>query len=219
MSGDRTKRILGAIVWGGGGISTLLIAAAQISPEDAGSHLSGWAKRLGFSRIPQWLAATGADRIATVIGIAVAVIAIGSLAAWLVARRQQSARSVPTTAPPTDAVQAEMISLPEAARLLYEHAREKAPTWGRAAEGLSGWKNDHMADGSPQDILDWMATYISGKMSFYGSRPPSARRELIAEKSGHFEDGGLIYKTDRHVYTDLAISKRDVPKLLEMLTE
>lgn len=68
--------------------------------------------------------------------------------------------------------------------------------------------------------LAWMAAYIRGQdVLMFGTRPPSARKEIIEEKNGHFEDGALVYKTHRNVYTALAIKRSDSQKLLSRLIE
>lgn len=104
----------------------------------------------------------------------------------------------------------EFIPLPEAARIFYEHSREKATLWARAAEQLSNGKTR----GSPEEILDWIATYIQGKIPIFGSRPPSERQELIADRHGQFESGALIYKTHDQTYTALAIRRHDLQKVI-----
>ncbi len=138
-----------------------------------------------------------------------------SLSEWL--RRRENEEEVRPLVPhnPTIVGTDELIPLPDAARLLYENARENNELVARAAERLSGSKNGEIASGEPDDILDWMAQYAKGKAAIYGSRPPSAKIELIPDKDGRFESGALIYKTTSHTYTSLAIAKRDVLRIME----
>lgn len=109
----------------------------------------------------------------------------------------------------------EMVPLADAARLLYERAREKKSIWAHAAERLSGSKNGEISQGEPDEILDWMATYMHSKAVIYGCRPPSAKIERIDDKHGQFECGALIYKTSAHAHTGLEIAKHDVLRLME----
>jgi len=62
--------------WVFAGLGALLIAAAEISPEQAVSNLSGWAIFLGISDVPGWLASDSADTWGMVIGI---IVVLGSL--------------------------------------------------------------------------------------------------------------------------------------------
>ena len=114
--------------------------------------------------------------------------------------------------------EADFIPLPDAARLVYEGARKRNRLIAMQAERVSGvTDNGGMTNGSPEDILDFMATYMGNKAQIYGTRPPSDRKELIAATEvarSHFESGALILKNDRHVYTSLETTKSDLSKIL-----
>lgn len=116
----------------------------------------------------------------------------------------------------------DLIHLAEGAKLVYELARAKARLLATAAERMSGSKNGRITDGTPEDVLDYMATYIGGKARIFGSRPPSEKRELTPAsevRAGHFESGGLILKNDRHIFTGLAVSKKDIQTMLAHLEQ
>jgi hypothetical protein len=114
----------------------------------------------------------------------------------------------------------DLIPLADAAKSLYEFARVKGSLLATAAEQISGSNNGNIVAGTPEDVLDYMATYIGGKACIFGARPPSDKRELIQEeevKRGAFESGALILKTNRHVFTDLAVARRDMQALVSYL--
>jgi hypothetical protein len=114
----------------------------------------------------------------------------------------------------------DLTPLVDAARMLYEVARERKKLLATAAEKMSGNENGRMVSGTPEDILDYIATYIGGKgVQMYGARPPSEKLEIIPadeSKGGAFESGALVLKA-RNVYADVCISKRDLYRLLAAL--
>jgi len=108
--------------------------------------------------------------------------------------------------------------LPEAARLLYEDAREHRTLLASASERLGGQR-------SPEEILDYMATYIVGDVPILGVRPPSTRREIIEPlmaRTGTFSGGAaLLVLRDRAKtpFQDLRVRRRDLRRLRRELRE
>jgi hypothetical protein len=107
------------------------------------------------------------------------------------------------------------ISLAVAARIAYERLR--GTLWGKAAERLS------LPAGSPEGILEYMATAISKEAVIYGCRPPSTKLEPIDEKEfqhGNITDGGkaLNYFGEKsYRYTDLSIGRRELRKAIKRM--
>ena len=104
------------------------------------------------------------------------------------------------------------IQLNKAARIAYEEARASGSVWAHAAERLSG--RGRIGPGSPDDILNYLATYIAGKVQIYGERPPSTRPEAIDRTrapQGRFVGGAieLHFDDDNSVFMNLKVSKKD----------
>lgn len=79
------------------------------------------------------------------------------------------------------------IYMKEAARKLYEASKAGKIPFGEASERLSGWSNDKLSQGSPEDILHWWAGHISKELPVYGQRPPSSIfKEIPRSDVKHF---------------------------------
>jgi hypothetical protein len=59
-----------------GAISTVVAFGAEVGPGDMVSNLSQWIEFIGIKSVPWWLASLEADRYATFIGVAVALICL-----------------------------------------------------------------------------------------------------------------------------------------------
>lgn len=101
------------------------------------------------------------------------------------------------------------VALPVAARIAYEEARAHDTIWAHAAERLA-------VDKTPDGILDYVASYISGEAQVYGRRPPSTRLESVARlraQSGTFYGGAKLLRLRDGVHTefsDLQVSRKDL---------
>jgi|SRR6266702_8345359 len=111
------------------------------------------------------------------------------------------------------------LSMNQAAIRLYEESRAADSIWATAAEHLGGKGLNKRS--SPDEILDWMATFIAGKVPIYGKRPPSTRTELIKDadrKNGFFERGATRFRflvdADRTVFTDVEVAERDLESVI-----
>lgn len=143
-------------------------------------------------------------------------------------------RIVPTTAQQQlvadgkardDSAASEFISMKEAAINLYTESRGKAHQLAAIAESMSGWKSGRLTDGSPEDILNYMATYIAfcKKIAVRGKRVPSTATEQISwddVRASRFVDGATklehIYNNSIY-FTDLAIKSDDLNDLIAQL--
>ena len=104
--------------------------------------------------------------------------------------------------------------LPEAARMFYEASKAgKLPTiYAHASEKLSGLTdNNTFVSGSPENILEWWAGYLSKRLPIYGTRPPSTKHKEIPERDVNkfsFSEGAEKLKdptNDNVFYTNLTV--------------
>ena len=146
---------------------------------------------LGFQFLNYQSSTWGLALIAGALGLGIYVAA--EVCLWLVPR-----------------VRLSLIPLPEAAASLYEQARMRGSMWARVAERLSG---PNISDGSPDDVLNWVATWIVGRAEIQGIRPPSKSRETIRERHGNFESGAQHYRTNGHFFTELAVKRSDLRRI------
>lgn len=72
------------------------------------------------------------------------------------------------------------ITMKDAAVRFYGEARTSKFIMAQAAEEMSG---ANITNGSPDDILDYMATYMAKKIPIYGRKDPSQHREKISSES------------------------------------
>ena len=120
---------------------------------------------------------------------------------------------------------AAFISMKDAATKLYTESRVRRHRLASLAENLSGWSGEGITSGTPEDILDYMATYIasSRKVPLFGKRVPSTVVELISWKDVRactFTDGATkLEKTNNNatVYINLSIQASDLEKLVQEL--
>lgn len=208
------KRIWSFCLWGSGVIGGLIVAAAQVSFDEASSNIASWLKAVGVADVPAVFSSASTDGYATLIGVVLLLVTAGAAAAHLIGRKRR--QNIPAIPAGSVVDKSELIALPEAAQLLYEHARKKAPSYARMSESASG---SHLTNGSPDEILDWMAMYISERVRVFGCRPPSAKPELIENKHGEFEDGALIYKTHNQTYNTLSVRRHDLQSVISMMDE
>lgn len=209
------KRIWSFCLWGSGVIGGLMVAAAQVSFDEASSNIASWLKAGGVADIPAAFSSASTDGYATLIGVVLLLVAAGAAAAHLIGRKRTQ-QNIPVLASGSVFDKSELIALPEAAQLLYEHARERAPRYARTSEGASG---SHMTAGSPDEILNWMAMYIGERVRVFGCRPPSAKLVLVDDKHGEFESGALIYKTHNQTYNALSVRRHDLQSVISMMDE
>jgi hypothetical protein len=93
------------------------------------------------------------------------------------------------------AEQDQFVSMTEAAILAYEEARKAGSIWAYAAEKLGAKGMD--GSSSENEILNYMATFIAGKIPIYGAHPPSRNIEEIDEaetKHGRFKNGASEFR-------------------------
>jgi hypothetical protein len=120
---------------------------------------------------------------------------------------------------------AAFISMRDAATKLYTESRVRGHRLASIAENLSGWSGEGITSGTPEDILDYMATYIasSRKVPLFGKRVPSTVVELISSKDLRactFTDGATKLERNNNndtVYIDLAIEATNLEKLVQEL--
>jgi hypothetical protein len=110
------------------------------------------------------------------------------------------------------------IPLSDAAGITLEEARLCRSILADAAERLG-------PDKSPDEVLDYIATYIAKHSNIWGKRRPSTKIELIGpkqSKNGTFSDAGsmLSFRDPNHaVFTDLQIDRADLQRVLRELRE
>ena len=111
------------------------------------------------------------------------------------------------------------MSMTEAATIVYEEARKAGSIWSYAAERLGG--RGLNLESSSNEILNYMAQFISGEVQLYGCRPPSRlmRRPIAAERlHGTFENNATEYRFllgKSPTYSDLKIKRTDMDVLIE----
>lgn len=111
----------------------------------------------------------------------------------------------------------------DAATELYTYARGKQHLLAHFAEEMSGWKHGSLTDGSPDDILDYAATYIAfcKRVPLVGKRAPSTNFEAISfdeVRRCRFVDGAKKLERTHNesiYYLDLAVKKDAFKDLME----
>lgn len=118
------------------------------------------------------------------------------------------------------------IALEKAARIAYEEARASDSIWSYAAERMSGVSDDgKIAPGSPENILNWLATHFAGKIQLFGERPPSSRLEAIdpiKAKQGQFVGGAKVlhlHDSAKTMFVNLKVSKKDFKAMVAAIKE
>lgn len=124
--------------------------------------------------------------------------------------------AAPTVMPPE--AMPGYIPMKAAAELLYREARSAGSSLARAAEETSG---SGIGKGSPEDILNYMATHIAGKMAVYGKKAPSTAFDKISDreiKGSCFSEGATTLRDlfyDKSIYfTDLAVRSDELRELI-----
>jgi hypothetical protein len=116
------------------------------------------------------------------------------------------------------------ISMKDAAIKLYTETRGNQYQLAAIAESMSGWSGGRIVPGSPDDILNYIATYIafSKKVALFGKRVPSTAIEQITwsdVRASTFADGAtrLVHTYNSSVFfTDLAIR---VDALMDLIAQ
>ncbi|TKB77286.1 MAG: hypothetical protein E8D42_14295 [Nitrospira sp.] len=119
----------------------------------------------------------------------------------------------------------DLISMKDAATKLYTESRVRGHRLASIAEKLSGWSDGGITSGTPDDILNYMATYIafSKKTPLFGRRIPSTVVELIRwedVRASTFTDGATKLEgtnNTANVYIDLSIEANNLEKLVQEL--
>ena len=79
-----------------------------------------------------------------------------------------------------------------------------------------------MVSGSPDNILEWWAGYVSKKLHIYGVRPPSTQHQLIPEpdvKQFSFSEGAEKLKdpvNENVFYTNLTVKTERLQEQYDM---
>ena len=112
----------------------------------------------------------------------------------------------------------EYISLEAAARDFYSEARLHKSIWADAADRLGAPEMTGAA--SEEEILDYIGTYIIGKIAFGGVKPPSIHGEFIQNKHGSVQRGATEYRgSDGQIYKDLNVRVADLQILINEMKE
>lgn len=103
------------------------------------------------------------------------------------------------------------IPLSEASRIIYENLRSSP--FSKAADHLN-------TKGTPDGVLEYVATTISLDISIFGSHPPSTKNEKIGGeefKRGTFENGAKSFNkfgSKSIAYSNLRVRKKDMRKAI-----
>ena len=113
------------------------------------------------------------------------------------------------------------IPMKDAADKIYTDAYINKSIWAKAAEEMSG---SGVKRGSPDDILNYIATHVSGKIPIYGKKAPSSAFGKISNddiRASFFDESATILRDrfyDKSIYwTDLAVKSEDLNGLIEDL--
>jgi hypothetical protein len=110
------------------------------------------------------------------------------------------------------------VPMAKAARIAYEQGRQTGSVYAMAAERMGTGK-------SPEDVLDWVATYMAKDSKIWGKRPPSTKYELIdalQAKYANFTDGATVLRLrdeSHSVFTDLMIARNDLRRVIAEFRE
>lgn len=187
--------------WVIGALGTLLVLAAQISPEQVTSNLSAWVQFFGINKTPGFLESPSADAWATTIGFMLIIIVIVS--AFL---NKQSNRLN----------EKKYISLSEASQSIYSDLREFDSSHFHIILAEKFRDTD-------SGVLGYFATVIANSGEVFGNRPPSTKLEKITRSElsrGTFENNVsefIRYNSDIPIFTELVVQHESLPKILEDL--
>lgn len=196
--------------WDWIGYATLAASALTLAAKEAREKLPGvqWMK---------FLDDTGWGFAPLVLFILASIVLIARALGWI-----GPADSAPFATPLASAgtkveieaprIRPEFTALSEAARALYEEERSGGTLLAAVAERMSGNKNGRISQGSPNDILDFLASHIAKHIQIHGKRAPSSLFERISEQDmgrSRFTDGAKVLRDamyDQSIYwVDLAV--------------
>ena len=78
-----------------------------------------------------------------------------------------------------DAAVSDLVPLAQAAIYIYTHGRKSEWLIAKGAEGLSG---ESFSEGTPAQIIDFMAQFLMGKVTIYAKRTPSTELEIVSAR-------------------------------------
>lgn len=187
--------------WVIGALGTLLVLAAQISPEQTTSNLSAWVQFFGIDKTPSFLESPSADTWAMTIGFMLIIIVIVSVFLNKQFNRVNEKK---------------YISLSEASQSIYSDLREFDSNHFHIiiAEKIRD---------TDSGVLGYFATVIANNGEVFGKRPPSTKLENITQSKlsrGTFENNVsefFSYNSDMPIFTELSVRRESLPKILEDL--
>jgi hypothetical protein len=185
--------------WVIGALGTLLVLAAQISPEQATSNLSAWVQFFGIDKTPSFLETPSADTWAMTIGFMLIIIVIVSVFLNKLSNRVNEKK---------------YISLSEASQSIYSDLREFDSSHFHIIIGEKFRNKD-------SGVLGYFAVVIANSGEVFGKRPPSTKLEKITRSElsrGTFENNVsefIRYSGDMPKFTELAVQCESLPKILE----
>ena len=110
----------------------------------------------------------------------------------------------------------------DAATQFYDSSAKVGGISAQAASELGSLDGD----ASPNQKLDWIATYLSRKMDVYGIKPPSRTIGKIAKedvRTAYFSDGAKFLRNAMYeksiFWGDLAVRAEELPKVIDDHTE
>ena len=159
------------------------------------------------------------------VPLALAAITLYSYHQWWSrrGRTERIADPLPTTQPNAESKEDEFVPMKEAATRVYEKARKVGSLWAYAAERLGARGMNQRS--SENEILNYMATFIAGKIQLYGVRPPSRILEPIADadkRNGVFENNATEFRFllgKSPTYTSLRVTRHELESLIQHLAE
>lgn len=117
----------------------------------------------------------------------------------------------------------EFVPMTEAATLVYEEARKVGSLWAYAAERLGA--RGLTGSSSEDEILNYMATFIAGKIPIFGCKPPSRIIEELAgadKRNGVFQNRASEFRFlpgRSPTYTNLQVKSSDLDSVIKYIGE
>lgn len=142
---------------------------------------------------------------------------------WRTARISARPSTPENQISPTRPEDDEFVSMTEAATKAYEQSRESGSLWAYAAERLGARGMNRQS--SENEILNYMASFVSGKIPLYGVRPPSRLVEQIEDadkRNGIFENNASEFRFllgKSPTYANLKVKKIDLETVLEYIKQ
>lgn len=166
-----------------------------------------------FAKFVTWMLQLPWYVPAVISGVVGAFLIVDIARSW---SPRGSRRSSPI--PPLTAGDRTQIALPTAVQSLYSDLRQADHIYARGAEYLSGSRLG--APGEPDDVLNWIATLVAGKVPILGRREPSTTLAPISRTDlgrSHFTDGASFLRDNLYdqsiFWTDLAVPAPEFEKL------